>query len=102
MHGVEGEFGFIPRFEFQGRRIEAGGLAETVAGQAVSIDYRALNVFMRADVFLDGATPFGDVRRYCPPPTIVAPIDISPERALAARHRAARNTRCEAGAEGRA
>jgi hypothetical protein len=82
-YGVEHDFGFVPRFQFRGETIGAGHLVATVARNGgVSLDFDALNVFLRADVFLDGATPFTEVRRFSPPPTIVAPVEMTREQAM--------------------
>jgi hypothetical protein len=81
--GVEHAFGFVPRFEFRGEVIGPGRLVETVARSGgVSLDFDALNVFMRTGWFLEGGTPFREVRRFSPPPTIVAPVEMTREQAI--------------------
>jgi hypothetical protein len=75
--GVEHEFGFVPSFTFRGDRVGPGQLASAVGGQGVSLDHAAINVFLRTDLFLNGATPFREVRRFCPPPVIVSEAEIS-------------------------
>jgi asparagine synthase (glutamine-hydrolysing) len=75
--GVEHEFGFVPTFTFRGEHVGPGQLAKAVMGRDVSLDHAALNVFLRTDLFLNGATPFREVRRLCPPPVIVSEAAIS-------------------------
>jgi asparagine synthase (glutamine-hydrolysing) len=76
-NGVEHEFGFVPSFTFGGEHVGPGQLAKAVEGRSVSLDHAALNVFLRTDLFLNGATPFREVRRFCPPPVIVSEAAIS-------------------------
>jgi asparagine synthase (glutamine-hydrolysing) len=82
-YGLEHEFGFVPSFSFRGRAIGPGELMEVVRSTTdVSLDLPALNVFLRAGIFLNGATPFREVRRFCPPAIIVGPTDLNREQAI--------------------
>jgi asparagine synthetase B (glutamine-hydrolysing) len=82
-HGVENEFGFVPRFQFEGKEIGSGRLVDAVARSGgVTLDFDALNVFLRTDMFLEGATPFKEVRRFSPPPVIIGPSTLSHEQTI--------------------
>jgi asparagine synthase (glutamine-hydrolysing) len=81
--GIEHDFGFVPRFHYRGETISAGRLVEAIARSGgVSPDFDALNVFLRTDTFLDGETPFREVRRFSPAPTIIAPVEMTREQAM--------------------
>jgi asparagine synthase (glutamine-hydrolysing) len=83
--GVEREFGFIPRFAVVGTNVIHDRLLGAIgAAQSVSLDFPALNVFFRTGMFLDGATPFREIRRLVPPPVLVPPARISRESAIEA------------------
>ena len=82
-HGLEHDFGFVPSFSFCGRPIGPGELLDVVRSTTdVSLDLPALNVFFRVGIFLNGATPFREIRRFSPPPIIVPPSDTSREQAI--------------------
>lgn len=82
-HGFELEFGFIPEFTFRGIRIGSGKLAEVLeTAKPLELDYDALNAFLRTDMFLNGGTPFLEVRRCCPPPVIMREVERSREEAI--------------------
>lgn len=82
-HGLENEFGFIPEFTFRGARVASGKLAETLeAASPLELDHDALNIFLRSDMFLNGGTPFRGVRRFSPPPAIMAEQERSRQEAI--------------------
>jgi hypothetical protein len=71
-YGVEAEFGFLPGFFYAGQATGSRRLLDCVPdGCTLTADWKALNVFFRTEMFLDGATPFREVRRFSPPPVIV-------------------------------
>jgi asparagine synthase (glutamine-hydrolysing) len=73
--GVEHDFGFVPRFEsgITGKTYDS--LLDAAADNAVlSLDFQALGVFLRTGYFLANTTPFREIRRVGPAPTIVEPV----------------------------
>lgn len=48
----------------------------------VTLDYRALNIFFRTGLFLNGDTPFREVRRFWPEPEILRPLALSRDQAI--------------------
>lgn len=81
--GLERQFGFIPRFVHVSGGAERSRLVEIAKlASSLSLDYGALNIFLRAGIFLNGATPFREIRRICPPPLIAKPIEISRAEAI--------------------
>ena len=81
--GVEREFGFVPTFLYRGRVVQAGALVDAIRhGGPLTLDHQALNLFLRTDLFFDGGTPFREVRRVSPPPTIVAEGEMSRDQAI--------------------
>jgi asparagine synthase (glutamine-hydrolysing) len=82
-HGVEEEFGFVPRFVSLRTGTTHRRCVDAVADAGrVTLDYPALNVFLRSGFFLDGATPFNEVRRTCPAPVVIPPREVSREAAI--------------------
>ena len=80
--GLEEEFGFVPRFVTHDG-IEHSRLIDAVqAARSVSIDFRALNIFFRTGLFLNGATPFNEIRRFSPSPLFVSQSEFSYEQAV--------------------
>jgi asparagine synthase (glutamine-hydrolysing) len=67
--GLERDFGFIPSF------------TNTCTGKP-TLDFAALNVFFRTGMFLEGATPFREIRRNLPAPVMVPHTDISRDAAI--------------------
>lgn len=49
------------------------------AAKPLTLDYRALNVFFRLGMFLNGRTPFREIRRFAPEPLIEPPTTLSRE-----------------------
>jgi asparagine synthase (glutamine-hydrolysing) len=83
--GLEEEFGFIPRFITLKSGAEHSRLVDAARNaDSLSLDFAALNTFFRIGMFLNGATPFKEIRRYCPAPTIMPLNDISREKAMEA------------------
>jgi len=82
--GVEEEFGFIPGFTRKGTATTHNWLSEAVQCTAspLSLDIPALNVFFRTGMFLNGSTPFQEIRRYCPPPQFVSSTELSRDEAI--------------------
>jgi hypothetical protein len=81
--GVEHEFGFVPSFLYRGRVVEAGALVEAIQdGGPLTLDYHALNLLLRTDLFFNGGTPFREVRRVSPPPVTVPEAEMSREQAI--------------------
>lgn len=81
--GVETEFGFIPSFTCRSTGATHRRFVDAVAAAGkVTLDYPALNVFLRSGLFLNGATPFNEIRRNSPPPVIVPAREISREAAI--------------------
>lgn len=82
-YGIAHEFGFVPTFFFRGKTIGPAQLTAAIArSDGVEVDFDALNVFLRTDMFIGGATPFLEVRRFSPPPTIVPPVEMTREQAM--------------------
>lgn len=82
---LEEKFGFIPRFTTLRNGGEHPRLLDALRNAGpVSIDFAALNTFFRAGMFLNGATPFKEIRRHCPPPIILPTNDLSREVAIEA------------------
>ena len=82
-YGLEHEFGFVPYFLFRDKPIGAARLLDVVRSAGdVTLDLPALNVFLRAGIFVNGATPFREVRRFCPAPIIVPPTDWRRDQAI--------------------
>jgi asparagine synthase (glutamine-hydrolysing) len=81
--GLERQFGFIPRFVHVPNGMEHPRLIEIAkAASSLSLDYGALNTFLRAGLFFNGATPFREIRRICPAPVLTQPIEISRSAAI--------------------
>jgi asparagine synthase (glutamine-hydrolysing) len=82
---LEEEFGFLPRFITLKNGAEYSRLVDAVRHVSpVSLDFAALNTFFRTGMFLNGTTPFEEIRRRCPPPVIVPTNDLSREAAIEA------------------
>jgi hypothetical protein len=80
--GLEEEFGFIPRFTILNSADEHSRLVDAIRSVgSVSIDSAALNTFFRTGLFLNGATPFKEIKRHSPPPIILPTNDLSPKTA---------------------
>jgi hypothetical protein len=81
--GVEDEFGFLPRFACTTTGNVHRRLVDAVAeAGTVTIDYPALNVFLRTGLYLNGSTPFNEVRRLSPEPVLVAEQPIARDQAM--------------------
>ena len=79
--GLEERYGFIPRF-LAGDGSDHARLIDAVRStRSLSLDFRALNVFLRTGLFLNGATPFNEIRRFSPSPIFVSASDLSYQQA---------------------
>jgi Asparagine synthase (glutamine-hydrolyzing) len=80
---LEREGGFVPDFLLRGQPIPASDLARRLEKRRpLTLDLAALNVFLRTGFFLDGATPFLELRRVSPPPVIIPPREIARDEAI--------------------
>lgn len=81
--GVEEEFGFVPRYAFDGRDVSLSELPLALrSARSLTLDYPAINVFLRTSFYMNGTTPFRELRRFWPAPVTVAPSEISRDAAL--------------------
>jgi hypothetical protein len=81
--GVEEDFGFVPRYRLCEQAVSLEDLAFALPNaRSLTLDYAAINVFLRTEFYLDGRTPFCELTRYAPPPVIVAENDIARDDAL--------------------
>jgi hypothetical protein len=76
--GLEDEFGFVPTYTLAGRTLTIADLPAALdQADSLTIDHAAINIFLRTEFYLGGTTPFRELRRVVPPPTIVPPAEIS-------------------------
>jgi asparagine synthase (glutamine-hydrolysing) len=76
-------FGFIPKFVVHGSTTEYSRLIDAVhASRTVTLDFSSLNVFFRTGMFLNGGTPFKEIKRVISHPRIIPPTPIDRELAL--------------------
>lgn len=76
-------FGFVPKFVIQGHLKEYPSLVDAAQdANTLTLDYTALNIFFRVGMFLDGGTPFTEIRRVPQPHIIVPPRTIDRDTAL--------------------
>ncbi len=72
---LQAQFGFVPTFQREGSAETYASLEDCLRdqGKPAKLDYAALNLFLRTELFLDGRTPFTGIRRVLPDPEIVPP-----------------------------
>jgi hypothetical protein len=81
--GVEEEFGFVPRYRLCGESVSLEGLFVALSNvRSLTIDYAAINVFLRTEFYLNGRTPFLELTRYAPSPIIVTESEIARDDAI--------------------
>lgn len=81
--GVEEDFGFIPRFTAGDADTTYASLTEALQNlPSRSLDFPALNVFFRLGMFLNGRTPFREIRRVSPEPVFLPPTTLSRDEVI--------------------
>ena len=71
-----------PRLWLRGHPVASDPTEALRADRGVTLDERALNIFLRTDFYFGGDTPFRELRRVEQEPVIVPPIEISRDEAL--------------------
>ncbi|MCW5963102.1 MAG: hypothetical protein KIT83_03610 [Bryobacterales bacterium] len=83
MNKVNDPFGFLPKFALQGKPQEYKSLIDAAQdAETLTLDFDALNTFFRVGMYLEGGTPFTEIRRVLPAPIIVEPRTIDRMAAL--------------------